>query len=273
MRAAPVAAARRLVARACALLSPPRAGLRLLTYHRVNDAHPRDRLTVTKAAFREQLQELRTSRIPVLGFDAALGLLDEPTPDSAGAVVLTFDDGYLDNFEEAAPLLSGAGYPAAFFVATGFLGTDRVLPRYAACCAADRMMSWNQVRALREAGHAVGGHGRHHLELATLSEEAAREEIEGSLLDLEGALAEKPRHFCYPRGSEAPWVRRLVAQCGFVSACTVAPGANPKGQDRFGLLRTEVSGDDGLLDFRAKLEGAFDAWHHVVQALRRRRSS
>lgn len=273
MKTARRAAARRLVARACALLSPPSRGLRILTYHRVNDAHPKDRLTVTAAAFEAQLDELTRSGRPVLGLEAAL---DRPGADArseADVVVLTFDDGYADNFAVAHPLLARFGLSATFYVATGFLGTADVLPRYASCCGNDRMMSWDEVRSLRRAGHAIGGHGRNHLELASLSVEAAREEILGCARDVLAALGERPRHFCYPRGSEGPAARRLVAESGFVSACTVAPGANAPGQDPFGLRRTEISGQDTLEDFRAKLEGAFDAWHGLVQAFRRLRAS
>jgi peptidoglycan/xylan/chitin deacetylase (PgdA/CDA1 family) len=270
VRSARVAAARRLVARACALIAPPRPGLRILTYHRVNDTHPQDRLSVPRAAFEEQLAELARSGRPVLALDAAL---DGAGTDAADALVLTFDDGYADNFTEAHPLLSRFGLPATFYVATGFLGTAEVMPRYAACCDDDRMMSWDEVRSLRRAGHCIGGHGRLHLELASLSAEAAREEIFGCARDVETALGERPRHFCYPRGSEAPQVRRIVAESGFVSATTVAPGTNPRDQDAFGLRRTEVSGQDTLEDFRAKLAGTFDAWHGLVQALRRVRAS
>jgi peptidoglycan/xylan/chitin deacetylase (PgdA/CDA1 family) len=133
------------------------------------------------------------------------------------------------------------------------------------------MMGWDDVRALHASGHEIGGHGRKHLELASVSEDRAREEIEGCARDIEACLGERPRLFCYPRGSEAKAVRHFVADAGFEAACTVAPGANPRGQDPFGLRRTEVSGDDSLEDFRLKLAGAFDAWHGLVQAFRKAR--
>ena len=221
-------------------------------------------------AFEAQLDELAATRSAVLGLEAAL-TASRNGAAPPGAVVLTFDDGYLDNFTHAHPLLGRHGFPAVFFVATGFLGTNHVMPRYASCCDADRMMGWDDVRTLGTSGHEIGGHGRQHLELASLSEASAREEIEGCARDVLASLGERPRLFCYPRGSEAPAVRRLVADAGFLAACTVAPGANPPGQDPFGLRRTEISGDDSLQDFRLKRQGAFDAWHGLVQAFRRAR--
>jgi peptidoglycan/xylan/chitin deacetylase (PgdA/CDA1 family) len=40
-------------------------------------------------------------------------------------VVITFDDGYLDNIENALPILHEAGLPATFYIATGYVGSDR----------------------------------------------------------------------------------------------------------------------------------------------------
>jgi hypothetical protein len=61
-------------------------------------------------------------------------------------------------------------------------------------------------------------------------------------------------------------VRRAVAQAGFEAALTVAPGANSRGVDLFGLSRTEVAADDTLADFSRKLEGGFDGWYRLLQA-------
>jgi len=94
-------------------------------------------------------------------------------------------------------------------------------------------------------------------------------EAEGCARDIEERVGDRPRLFCYPRGSTSATVRRIVGECGFLAACTVRPGANAAGADLLGLRRTEVSGDDTLEDFLFKLEGGFDAWHALVQRVRR----
>jgi hypothetical protein len=66
-------------------------------------------------------------------------------------------------------------------------------------------------------------------------------------------------------------VRQIVRECGFEAACTVRPGPNASGADVLALRRTEVSGDDDLVDFRFKLDGGFDAWHALIQRIRTRR--
>jgi peptidoglycan/xylan/chitin deacetylase (PgdA/CDA1 family) len=85
-----------------------------------------------------------------------------------------------------------------------------------------------------------------------------------------GGLGEAPTLFCYPRGSENPMVRRVVAEAGFRAAVTVYPGPNDVGSDPLLLRRTEVSGDDDREDFRLKIEGTFDTWHRFWQRMRPR---
>ncbi len=266
MRPAARAILRRALARLCSLTARSEPGLRILTYHRVNDGHPHDRLTVAPRAFAAQMEALRASGRPVLSLARMLGVPPGGEPVPAGAVALTFDDGYADNVTDALPVLERFGFPAAFFVVTGLMGTSRTLDRYHGCCGADRMMSWDEVRALRDRGHAIGGHGRNHRELAGLPETEVRDEVEQCAQDIQRETGERPRLFCYPRGSEDAQTRRIVGEAGFVAACTVRPGANPPRTELLALRRTEVSGDDALTDFRIKLEGGFDAWHRLAQA-------
>lgn len=261
------AALRRGIARGFALAAPRTRGLRILTYHRVNPDHPRDRLTVHPDAFAEQMAVLASSGRRVVSLPEAQRWL-EGAEGGGEPVALTFDDGYQDNLRYAAPVLERLGLPATVYVVTGLTGSGDTLDRYRGCCDKDGMLSWDEVRALRAAGHEIGGHGREHRELATLPPEAVRAEVETCARDIEDALGVRPSHFCYPRGSENDAARRLVRAAGYATACTVRPGINRPGVDRYGLRRTEISGDDSLADFRLKLEGGFDAWHAALQAVR-----
>ena len=261
---------RRGLARVVALGRKPGPGLRVLTYHRVNDLHPHDRLSVSTRAFAAQMEALAESGRPVVSLADALAALRGDAALPAGAVALTFDDGYADNHAEALPVLERLAFPAVFFVVTGAIGTSSTIERYARCCGRDGMLDWREVRDLRARGHAIGGHGRTHRELAALDPDEVRREADGCAHDIEDQVGERPRLFCYPRGTVNATVRRIVGDCGFVAACTVRPGPNAPGADPLALRRTEVSGDDTVEDFRSKLEGGFDAWHALVQRVRRR---
>jgi peptidoglycan/xylan/chitin deacetylase (PgdA/CDA1 family) len=260
---------RRTVAGACTVAGPPPEGLRILTYHRVNRTHPGDRLSVHPDAFAAQMEWLVRSGRPVVSLAQAPSALRGETALAPGAVALTFDDGFADNFTVALPILERHRLPATFFLATSFVGAGRTLDRYQGCCSDDRMLDWEEARVLGGGRHALGGHGCTHRELDALAADDARGEIEGCARAIETATGRRPRLFCYPRGRETPQTRGLVAAAGFEAACTVRPGANPAGADLLALARTEVSGDDEIEDFRAKLDGAFDRWHRLRQAMAR----
>ena len=262
---------RRGLARVVALGRKPGPGLRVLTYHRVNDLHPHDRLSVSTRAFAAQMEALAESGRPVVSLADALAALRGDAALPAGAVALTFDDGYADNHAEALPALDGHGFKASFFLVTGAVGTTATIERYAACCGADRMLDWDEVREIHARGHAIGGHGRRHRELGSLTANEVRDEVGGSLRDIEERIGERPRLFCYPRGSVDAAARRIVGEAGFEAACTVRPGPNAPGADLLTLRRTEVAGDDTIEDFLFKLDGGFDAWHALAQRARERR--
>ncbi len=261
-------AAKRTLAR-LAGLAARRAGdpaLRILTYHRVNASHPGDRLSVPPETFARQMEALARSGRPVVGLERAVAALRGEVELPRGAVVITFDDGFRDNHDHALPVLRSFGLPASFFVPSALVESGRTLERYERCCAEDELMTWNEVRAVAAAGHDIGGHGRTHKELACLDAATLHDETHGCHREIAERLSLAPRFFCYPRGSESPSVRRAVAEAGFEAALTVAPGANSRGVDLFGLSRTEVAADDTLADFSRKLEGGFDGWHRLLRA-------
>ncbi|MBA2380355.1 MAG: polysaccharide deacetylase family protein [Blastocatellia bacterium] len=96
----------------------------ILLYHRVEEVWPDPwGLAVSPANFRDHLEVIR-------GYGAALSLSELVESLSAGKVprkgiVLTFDDGYADNLNNAKPLLEEFGIPATVFVATGYIGGQR----------------------------------------------------------------------------------------------------------------------------------------------------
>ena len=96
-------------------------------YHKVNDLWPNP-ITVPTAVFAEQMSLLgELGYMPVSLGDVRDHYVDgAPLPD--GAVLITFDDGYLDNLVNALPILVQHGYPAVVFVPIAYLDDDRPLP-------------------------------------------------------------------------------------------------------------------------------------------------
>jgi len=182
-------------------------------------------------------------------------------------VVITFDDGYEDNFLNASPELARYGFTACFFVPSAFVNAPAT--RHP---AEDRPMSWEQLRGLLAHGHEIGAHSVTHRHLTSLTPQDVAWEAAESKRVLEHHLQRPIDFFCYPAGQYNEPIRLAVKTSGYLGACTVEPGANIAGADPFALKRTEVSAFDSLWDLEKKLAGAYDWLHVAVQGARRMQS-
>jgi peptidoglycan/xylan/chitin deacetylase (PgdA/CDA1 family) len=219
--------------------------LRVLMYHKVNDT-PENRMSVPVSLFDEQMAQLRELGYRVVGLDAVLDHFAGRAPLPLRAVLITFDDGYRDNLENALPVLERHGYPAVLFVPIGYLDESRPLPheeRLAAQGLLNPTLRWQQLAELESGGIRIESHGISHRPLADLEVDEAAREIVLSKLRLEERLGRPVRAFAYAKGSEAhyrPVHPSLVRQAGYELAFTAVAGANGPGTDPLRLHRYNV---------------------------------
>ena len=221
------------------------ARLRVLMYHKVNDL-PENPLSVPVSAFDNQLAQLRELRYTVVSLDDVLAYYRDGTALPARPVLITFDDGYRDNLEHAAPVLQKHGYPAVIFVPIGYLDGGRPLPheeRRAARGLLNSTVDWGELRELEAAGVRVESHGISHRPLADLEIDEAAREIAISKLRLEERLGRPVRALSYVKGSEAHYKAvhlSLVRQAGYELAFTSVSGTNGPNTDPLRLHRYNI---------------------------------
>jgi peptidoglycan/xylan/chitin deacetylase (PgdA/CDA1 family) len=172
----------------------------IVLFHRVNDAYPSDPLTVTNRAF-EEFVRFFGQFFDVIPLRELLHLLEQGE-DLKGKLAITFDDGYRGNATMAAPILERHGQRACFFVTTDWMGTDHVAWWDAEKNIKTQWMNWDQVRALRAAGHDIGSHTQTHPDLGVVSPEVARREIAGASARLDAELGQHSGLFAYPFGGK-----------------------------------------------------------------------
>ena len=264
---------RLLLAAACwpatRLAEAARPGLRVLMYHRVARLGAFDQLTVTPERFEQQMRQLAAHR-RVVGLIEGLRALRAGTL-AGPAVAVTFDDGYLDNLVEAAPILQRHAIAATVFVTTSFCDQTAAHPRYAP--GGPRLhLDWSEVAHLASLpGLEIGSHTLSHPYLPRLSEAEARAEIEDSRQRIGERIGRQVRAFCYPSGDVGEREARLARLAGYEAAVSVCPGVNRSGFDPMLVRRTEVTQRDDARAFGLKLDGAFDPLHRILHARRRRR--
>ena len=219
--------------------------LRSLMYHKINDI-PDNPVTIPTSLFDEQMAQLRELGYTVVDLDAVLDHYTRGAPLPPKSVLVTFDDGYRDNLENALPILHRYGYPAVLFVPIGYLGEPRPLPHEEQLRVrgiVNATLDWGELRELDAAGLRIECHGISHRPVAALELDEAAREIVVSKLRLEEALGRPVKAFAYVKGSEAhykPVHLSLVRQAGYELGFTSVSGANGPRSDRFRLRRYNV---------------------------------
>jgi peptidoglycan/xylan/chitin deacetylase (PgdA/CDA1 family) len=219
--------------------------LRVLMYHKVNDK-PENSVTVPVGRFDEQMAQLGELGYRPVGLDAVIDYYVDGAPLPPRAVLITFDDGYRDNLENAAPILNRYGYPAVVFVPVAYVSGTRPLPHdehLASRGIVNPPLSWEELHELEAAGLRVESHGIGHRPLADLEVDEAAREITLSKLRLEDRLQRPVRAFAYVKGSEAHYRLvhlSLLKQAGYDVAFTSVSGSNGHGTDPLQLHRYNV---------------------------------
>ncbi|MGD8277835.1 MAG: polysaccharide deacetylase family protein [Gemmatimonadota bacterium] len=218
---------------------PPR--VTVLLFHRVSD-DARDDLTVGVEQFDHQMGLLRR-HCRILSIPELLAL-SRPPRSRRPLVAVTFDDGYLDNFTNAAPILLRHAIPAAFFVATGIIGTDRQFPHdVRRGNPFIPIMEWDHVRTLRDAGFTIGSHTVSHIDCAAEPADVVDAELRQSLTDLRRELGLRDVVFAYPYGGRQHMTAdrlRIVRDAGYTACLSAYGGANTGAFDRFDIRRRGI---------------------------------
>lgn len=196
-------------------VSPP-GFVPILMYHHVAPPNPKDDairrgLTVAPEELQTQLAWLAANNYHTVSMEQLFHHLVNGAPLAPRSVILTFDDGYRDNYQYVYPLLQKYGFHGTFFIIPNLAG----LPDY---------MTWDMIRELRDAGNTIGSHTLTHPSLPALTKDAAWQQINGSKQKLEAELGQKILFFDYPSGEFTARVEQQVKEAGYAAAVSTIPG-------------------------------------------------
>jgi peptidoglycan/xylan/chitin deacetylase (PgdA/CDA1 family) len=200
-----------------------RPDILVLCYHAVSE-HWDWRYSVTPAVLEDQVRTLLERGYRATTFEHAV--IDPPTERT---LAVTFDDGFRSVAVHARPVLDRLGVRATVFVPTDSIGGQGLLtwsqlgdwvggPHERELGA----MSWDDARALRDAGWEIGSHTRSHPRLSQLDGSALRNELEGSRLDCERQLGQPCVTLAYPHGDADARVLQAASDSGYKAAATTA---------------------------------------------------
>ncbi len=215
----------------------------ILMYHRIAAEGPLalERYRVTPKLFADQLIALYRAGYRTIGIQDLIHSMEQDEPLTGKPIVLTFDDGYRDFLTDAMPLLRVHGFSATvFLVAERIGGISDWDAQYGESAS---LLSWDEVRALQEAGIYFGCHSSLHRPLTGMYLSELTDDTVRARAILEEGLGTPVTTLAYPYGLVNEFVRQVVADLGFRAAFTCEPGINRPGDDPLRFAESRFPGD------------------------------
>jgi peptidoglycan/xylan/chitin deacetylase (PgdA/CDA1 family) len=219
----------------------------ILMYHRINIASPTAptmtrRLTVHPADFARQMRWLKRRGYRTVTQRELFTALMQGRPLGRRAIMITFDDGYRDAFDKAAPVLSKLRMRATAYVISGrIVNGDR------------HFLSWGLIRGLERRGIEIGSHSVSHSDLTQLSDRDLLHELVRSRRALERGLCHPVQWLAYPFGAYDERVVKLARRAGYVLGVTTQAGAFQSAKQPLALRRLRVLDSTGVRGLAALL--------------------
>ena len=198
-------------------------GVPVVNYHQVNDKF-NTALTMTTADFEEQMAYLRDNGYHSITQEQLTAYLkgEDDLPDKP--VLITFDDGYIDNYQCAYPIMKKYGMRGTIFVIINFLDQ----PNY---------LTTAQMQEMAQNGMEFGSHTITHKRLTNMDQARVHRELTESKKILEQKLGKPVTFLAYPEGKYNNMVKQETQACGYDAAFTVNTGRDFSWDDHYELDR------------------------------------
>ena len=219
----------------------------ILMYHRFG--YENNTLYVTPRNFDRQMAYIKDKGYNVISLDELVDGIRNNRKFKHRTVVITTDDGYIDNYTYAYPILRKYNFPATMFIVSNFIDNK------------EDYMAWNEIKIMAGNNILFGGHTRNDEYLPSLeNREVLWDEIAGCKRDIENNIGKRIDYFCYPTGGFTEEVKAFMKKAGYKGACTTNRGFTELNKDVYELKRVKVTNSDmnKPFSFWAKLSGYYN---------------
>ena len=234
---------------------------RVLMYHMVSEHLEKDkskfnRLRVKPEEFEKQLKWLKDNNWTSFTLSELVSLKEIPQK----SVVITFDDGYEDNFKNAYPLLKKYGFKATIYIVLNRFNqdwaTDKDLNQASSELNSEKMLSNEQIKEMLYSGLIeIGSHTLDHVNLPKLTKEKKEKQIIESKKQIEEIFNIKCSSFAYPFGFFDNQDVEILKNSSYTNATTVVNGVYDKTKySDFLIPRIMISGRQNIYSFILKMK-------------------
>ena len=221
-------------------------GVPVLNYHQVEQKNGNP-LTLWPDQFEAQMAYLAEEGYTPITIDEMMDALEHGTPLPEKPVIITFDDGYADNYEYAYPILKKYGFKATIFLIYDF---TNAYPNY---------LTWEQIDEMKQSG--LIRFESHTMTHANLAELDSADELHHEIADSHDLLSEKigydMHYIAYPGGRVNPEIEEITRAAGYRGGFTVHYGLSTPTEGRYQMDRIPIFGANMHTLTRFKLRLAF----------------
>ncbi|HEX2988540.1 MAG TPA: polysaccharide deacetylase family protein [Chloroflexota bacterium] len=201
-------------------------------------------LTLPPTEFELQLRQLKERGVSTVTMEDLYLYLEGRRDLPSRSVVLTFDDGFENNYLYAMPLLKRYGFVGTFYIISGLVGQNEY-------------MTWREAQEMVSSGMEVGSHTVNHLDLARIPASARESQMVEAKRVLEERLGVSIRTLSYPSGAYNQDAVVAARKAGYVIAVTTQYGTVQDHRKIMELPRVRIHGTDQIAGFRSRLEQIF----------------
>lgn len=218
----------------------------ILMYHYIgNNPNPadkaRDSLSVTPDKFDAQLGYLASAGYTPITFDTLYAIISGAANPPAKPIILTFDDGYIDFYLNAYPILRKYGFRAVSFIPTGLANQGYY-------------MSWDQIREIDRTGLvSFQAHTVNHPNLVGLSADKIKYQLLEGKKVLESQLGKPVNTIAYPYGISNTGTWNAAKAAGFIGGVGTYSGTTLPGGNILNMPRIKIPGSISLEDFKKRV--------------------
>lgn len=187
-------------------------GVPVICYHSITeDKSKRGPIVIPKEIFKDQLKTIKDQGYITLTMAQLSAYLYENKPIPEKSVVITFDDGYKDNYTEAFPILKELNMTGTIFVISSFIDRDGCLSK-------------DEIKEMSDYGIDIESHTVSHNKLSSMSYEVQLRELKDSKQTIESITNKPVIAIAYPEGKYNNNTKKAVSEAGYTMGFTIERG-------------------------------------------------
>lgn len=214
-------------------------GIPVLCYHSIENS-TNNELLLAPEKFRTQLKYLKDNGYTPLTMDELYGFLKEKKSIPEKSVVITFDDGYRDNYTNAFPILKEFNFKATIYVISDYINDGLYMTK-------------EQIKEMSDWGIDIQSHTAKHEDLSKLKLDQQYDTMKSSKETLEKIIGKNVDYIAYPFGKHNNDTKKAAEKAGYKLGFSLEGGLTDRGDNPYNLDRIYISNNHTMEEFVYKL--------------------